>query len=116
MGGFLHSLGRVGRRAVSESGPTISMETSSQHPTGASGRSSSGPKLSARNDLVRGLQMMLAAAGIVALARGVLFFLARGLTYVGWVHTRQETETAQELTPMLLEAACERAEDYLSNS
>ncbi len=43
-----------------------------------------------------------------------LFFLARGLTYVGWVHTRHETETAKELTPMLLEAACELAEDYLS--
>ena len=43
-----------------------------------------------------------------------LFFLARGLTYIGWVHTRHETETAQELTPMLLEAACGLAEDYLS--
>ena len=43
-----------------------------------------------------------------------LFWLARGLTYVGWVHTRHETETAKELTPMLLEAACELAEDYLS--
>ncbi len=43
-----------------------------------------------------------------------LFFLARGFTYVGWVHTRHETETARELTPMLLEAACGLAEDYLS--
>lgn len=43
-----------------------------------------------------------------------LFFLARAFTYVGWVHTRHETETAQELTPMLLTAACELAEDYLS--
>ena len=43
-----------------------------------------------------------------------LFFLARGFTYIGWVHTRHETETAKELTPMLLEAACELAEDYLS--
>lgn len=42
-----------------------------------------------------------------------LFFLARSFTYVGWVHTRHETETAQELTPMLLTAACELAEDYL---
>ena len=44
-----------------------------------------------------------------------LFFLARGFTYLGWVHTRSETETARELTPMLLEAACELAEDYLSD-
>ncbi len=43
-----------------------------------------------------------------------LFFLARAFTYVGWVHTRHETETARELTPMLLRAACELAEDYLS--
>lgn len=43
-----------------------------------------------------------------------LFFLARGFTYIGWVHTRHETETAKELTPMLLTAACELAEDYLS--
>ncbi len=44
-----------------------------------------------------------------------LFFLARGFTYIGWVHTRQETETAKELTPMILAAACELAENYLSN-
>ncbi len=44
-----------------------------------------------------------------------LFFLARGLTYVAWVYTRHETETAKELTPMLLTAACELAEEYLSN-
>ena len=44
-----------------------------------------------------------------------LFFLARGFTYIGWVHSRQETETARELTPMLLNAACELAEEYLKN-
>jgi Ser/Thr protein kinase RdoA (MazF antagonist) len=43
-----------------------------------------------------------------------LFFLARGFTYIGWVHTRHETETARELTPMLIEIACGLAEDYLS--
>ncbi len=43
-----------------------------------------------------------------------LFFLARGLTYVGWVHTRAETDTAAELTPAILQMACELAEDYLS--
>ena len=42
-----------------------------------------------------------------------LFFLARSTTYVGWVHTRSETDTAKELTPMILELACELAEDYL---
>jgi Ser/Thr protein kinase RdoA (MazF antagonist) len=42
-----------------------------------------------------------------------LFFLARSFTYVGWVHTRPETETARELTPMLVEASCDLAENYL---
>lgn len=49
------------------------------------------------------------------LERMPLFFLARGFTYIGWVHTRFETETARELTPMLIEMACGLAEDYLSN-
>lgn len=44
-----------------------------------------------------------------------LFFLARSFTYVGWVHTRSETETARELAPMLLSSACGLAEEYLSN-
>jgi Ser/Thr protein kinase RdoA (MazF antagonist) len=43
-----------------------------------------------------------------------LFLLARGTTYLGWVHTRKETETAQELTPMLIDMVCPLAEDYLS--
>jgi Ser/Thr protein kinase RdoA (MazF antagonist) len=43
-----------------------------------------------------------------------LFFLARGFTYLGWVHTRHETETAQELTPMLIDKACRLAEAYLA--
>jgi len=43
-----------------------------------------------------------------------LHLVARGFTYVGWVHTRSETQTARELTPMLLESACTLAEDYLS--
>lgn len=42
-----------------------------------------------------------------------LFLLARSFTYLGWVHTRQETETARELTPMLIEKACRLAGDYL---
>lgn len=43
-----------------------------------------------------------------------LFLVARGFTYVGWVHTRSETETARELTPMLVEMICKLSEDYLS--
>lgn len=45
-----------------------------------------------------------------------LFYLARAMTYVGWVSTRQETTTAQELTPMLLDMACQLAEEYLTRN
>jgi Ser/Thr protein kinase RdoA (MazF antagonist) len=47
------------------------------------------------------------------LARFPLFLLARAFTYLGWVHTRPETETARELTPMLVQTSCRLAEDYL---
>ena len=42
-----------------------------------------------------------------------LFLLARSFTYLGWVHTRSETETARELTPMLTAKACRLAREYL---
>ena len=42
------------------------------------------------------------------------FLMARGLTYVGWLHTRRETETAQELTQTVIEGVCAMAEDYCS--
>jgi Ser/Thr protein kinase RdoA (MazF antagonist) len=42
-----------------------------------------------------------------------LFYAARGFTYLGWVHTRQETETARELTPTLVELCCGVATRYL---
>ncbi len=49
------------------------------------------------------------------LARLPLFMLARSFTYVGWVHTRPGTETAIEMTPMLVEMSCKLADDYLTN-
>ena len=49
------------------------------------------------------------------LSRLPLFMLARAFTYVGWVHTRSETETARELTPALLDWACALADDYLNS-
>ena len=52
----------------------------------------------------------------VQLARLPLFSLARATTYLGWVHTRPETETAQEMTPMLVSSACELAETYLTQT
>lgn len=43
-----------------------------------------------------------------------LFLTARGLTYLGWVQSRQETETARDLTPDLVQRACKTAADFLS--
>ena len=43
-----------------------------------------------------------------------LFFLARGVSYIGWVFTRQETETAREMTPYLLELVCDLANEYMT--
>lgn len=41
------------------------------------------------------------------------FLMARATTYLGWAHTRKETETARELTPMIVSMACQTAEEYL---
>lgn len=43
-----------------------------------------------------------------------LFLTARGCTYLGWIRSRQETDTARELAPDLIRRACEQAERYLS--
>jgi Ser/Thr protein kinase RdoA (MazF antagonist) len=49
-------------------------------------------------------------------ARLPLFYTARGFTYLGWVHTRQETQTARELTPALIELCCGVATRYLKRA
>jgi len=43
-----------------------------------------------------------------------VFFMARAFTYLGWVHTRSETETAQLMTPLIVQGACELAETLLA--
>jgi Ser/Thr protein kinase RdoA (MazF antagonist) len=48
------------------------------------------------------------------LARLPLFLAARGTTYLGWVHTRQGSDTARDMTPYLVERACAVAEAYLA--
>jgi Ser/Thr protein kinase RdoA (MazF antagonist) len=42
-----------------------------------------------------------------------LFTAARSFTYLGWVHTRHETETARELTPILVDMCCQSCERFL---
>ena len=44
-----------------------------------------------------------------------LFYLVRHTTYVGWLHTKFETETAKELKPFILELVCGLTEEYLSD-
>jgi Ser/Thr protein kinase RdoA (MazF antagonist) len=44
-----------------------------------------------------------------------LFTTARSFTYLCWVHTRQETETARELTPMLVDMCCQACRQLLKD-
>jgi Ser/Thr protein kinase RdoA (MazF antagonist) len=67
----------------------------------------------AREALIRGYRSERPLSDM-ALERLPLFLAARGTTYLGWVHTRQGTETARELTPYLVERACAVAEEYLA--
>jgi Ser/Thr protein kinase RdoA (MazF antagonist) len=48
------------------------------------------------------------------LAQLPLFLAARSFTYLGWVRSRQNTETAQQLTPWLVGLCCKAAEDFLA--
>ena len=48
-----------------------------------------------------------------AIDRLPIFMAARATTYLGWVHTRQGTETARDLTPFLVALACSTAERCL---
>ena len=43
-----------------------------------------------------------------------VFFMARAFTYLGWAHTRSETDTAQEMAPVVISGACELAESLLA--
>ncbi|MEH6469854.1 MAG: phosphotransferase [Halopseudomonas sp.] len=49
-----------------------------------------------------------------ALEQLPLFLVARGCTYLGWVQSRQETETAKEMTSELIRMACDIAQRYMA--
>ena len=68
----------------------------------------------AREALIQGYRSERAMSD-ETLERLPLFLAARGTTYLGWVHTRQGSETARELTPFLVERACAVAEEYLEH-
>jgi Ser/Thr protein kinase RdoA (MazF antagonist) len=42
-----------------------------------------------------------------------LFLALRGVTYLGWIHTRPHSQPALELAPLLIERACILARHYL---
>ena len=42
-----------------------------------------------------------------------VLLMARATTYLGWMHTRSETETAREMTPYIIDLVCSLAEEYL---
>ena len=67
----------------------------------------------ARDALIRGYrsERPLPDAALESLP---LFLAARGTSYLGWVHTRQGSGAARELTPFLIERACAVAEEYLA--
>ena len=43
-----------------------------------------------------------------------LFYLLRGFTYLGWVHTRYQARTAQVIEPKVIALVCRLAEDYMA--
>ena len=45
-----------------------------------------------------------------------LFLLVRGMSYLGWVHTRSETATARQQAPMLVARCCALCERYLESA
>lgn len=47
------------------------------------------------------------------LDRMLLFYLLRAFTYLGWIHTRHETATAQEISPVISAQVCGLAAEYL---
>lgn len=48
------------------------------------------------------------------LSKLTLFLFLRGLTYLGWVHSRKNTTTAIEVTPLLIEQVATLAASYLA--
>jgi len=51
----------------------------------------------------------------VLLAKLPVFMMARGFTYLGWVHTRPGSEEGKALAPYLIELACKFAERFVAH-
>jgi Ser/Thr protein kinase RdoA (MazF antagonist) len=44
-----------------------------------------------------------------------VLMMARGFTYLGWVHTRKGTDVARDLTPFVVRLACEFAQPFVAS-
>lgn len=64
------------------------------------------------NAVIRGYRMERTLSDH-ALQLMPLFFLLRAFTYVGWIYTRSETQSAKVITPKIVSLTCSLAEDYL---
>lgn len=67
----------------------------------------------ARDSLVEGYRAFRPLPEAV-LAKLPVLMMARGFTYLGWVHTRKHSATARELAPGLIALACGLAEEFLA--
>jgi Ser/Thr protein kinase RdoA (MazF antagonist) len=67
----------------------------------------------ARDSLVEGYRAFRRLPDAV-LDRLPVFMMARGFTYLGWVHTRKHSAAARELAPGLIALACGLAEQFLA--
>lgn len=68
----------------------------------------------ARDSLVAGYRSLRPLPDAV-LDKLPVFMLARGFTYLGWVHTRQHSATARELAPALIALACGLAAQFMDD-
>lgn len=66
----------------------------------------------ARDALIAGYREHRALSETV-LAKLPVLMMARGLTYVGWVHTRKHSEAARQLAAFVTELACDLAAQFV---
>ena len=45
-----------------------------------------------------------------------VFLMARLFTYLGWLHTREATDTTEEMAPIIVEAAVAIANDLVAEA
>ena len=64
------------------------------------------------NALIAGYRQHRALPDVL-LEKLPIFMMARGLTYLGWVHTRKNSDSARALTSFVIDLACEYAQPFV---